>query len=134
MEVFTPTKCAAQGLKAVKFSTSEFSSCRTCREHYFSIRCNNNSKVTAGSERLSALLEVTQEGPPASSLPLHMLPPGVQISLLQVAYFLQQIPSNSNMAVDTFFFVFIFLPVARIKHFLRKHEIVLTPKVLSQRA
>ena len=134
MEVFTPTKCSAQGLKAVKFSTSEFSSCRTCREHYFSIRCNNNSKVTAGSERLSALLEVTQEGPPASSLPLHMLPPGVQISLLQVAYFLQQIPSNSNMAVDTFFFVFIFLPVARIKHFLRKHEIVLTPKVLSQRA
>ena len=120
MEVFTPTKCAAQGLKAVKFSTSEFSSCRTCQEHYFCIWCNNNSKETAGSERLSALLEVTQEGPPASSLPLHMLPPGVQISLLQVAYFLQQIPSNSNMAVDTFFFCFYFSPCGQNKAFFKK--------------
>lgn len=69
MEVFTFTKCAAQGLKVGKFSTSEFSSCRRCREHYFSIQWNNNSKVAAGSKRLSDLLEVTQKGPPASSLP-----------------------------------------------------------------
>ena len=65
MEVFTPTTCAAQGLKVGKFSTSEFSSCRRCQELYFSIQWNNTSKVTAGSKRLSDLLEVTQEGPPS---------------------------------------------------------------------
>ena len=68
MEVFTPTECAGQDLKAVKFGTSELSSYRICLKHYYPIQWNNNSKVTAGSERLNDLLEVTQQGPLASSL------------------------------------------------------------------
>lgn len=68
MEVFTPTECAGQDLNAVKFGTSELASYRLCLKHYYPFQWNNNSKVTAGSERLNDLLEVTQEGPLAAPL------------------------------------------------------------------
>lgn len=87
---------------------------------------------------MSDLPEGTQEGlssipsviPKASPPLCYTLPLRIQISPLQVSYFLQSIPSGLKMIVDNFSF-FNFFPVARIRHDLEStHKTSFMPEGL----
>lgn len=94
------------------------------------IQWNNNSKVTAGSERLSDLLEVTEEEPPHlhSDSKTFCFPTGF-LSRLRQTFCKLPMSCKGSQAVQTWLWILFSPPCDQNKALFRKHKILLTPKV-----